>query len=139
MKYCTHCGNELLDEAVICPKCGCEAKKPTSTIDVAIKKEAKPIDKDNLFGLLLMIDLLVCGVLLVVSSILTIWSSFISGYILNLVSLIFAIPTIAITILRYVYGERKTSDKYSFVGLLCFSIFLIIHFILWICMVASLL
>jgi len=23
MKYCTHCGNELLDEAVICPKCGC--------------------------------------------------------------------------------------------------------------------
>ena len=23
MKYCSHCGNELLDEAVICPKCGC--------------------------------------------------------------------------------------------------------------------
>lgn len=23
MKYCTHCGNELLDEAVICPRCGC--------------------------------------------------------------------------------------------------------------------
>lgn len=23
MKYCAHCGNELLDEAVICPKCGC--------------------------------------------------------------------------------------------------------------------
>lgn len=23
MKYCTHCGNELLDDAVICPKCGC--------------------------------------------------------------------------------------------------------------------
>jgi len=23
MKYCTHCGNELLDEAAICPKCGC--------------------------------------------------------------------------------------------------------------------
>ena len=25
MKYCTHCGAELLDEAVICPKCGCWA------------------------------------------------------------------------------------------------------------------
>ncbi len=25
MKYCTHCGNELLDEAVICMKCGCAA------------------------------------------------------------------------------------------------------------------
>ena len=23
MKYCTHCGNEVLDDAVICPKCGC--------------------------------------------------------------------------------------------------------------------
>lgn len=25
MKYCSKCGNELLDEAVICPKCGCPA------------------------------------------------------------------------------------------------------------------
>lgn len=24
MKYCVHCGKELLDEAVICPGCGCE-------------------------------------------------------------------------------------------------------------------
>lgn len=24
MKYCSHCGNELLDQAVICPKCGCQ-------------------------------------------------------------------------------------------------------------------
>ena len=23
MKYCSHCGAELLDAAVICPKCGC--------------------------------------------------------------------------------------------------------------------
>ncbi len=22
MKYCSHCGNQLLDEAVMCPKCG---------------------------------------------------------------------------------------------------------------------
>ena len=27
MKYCQKCGNELLDEAVICPKCGCAAGK----------------------------------------------------------------------------------------------------------------
>lgn len=24
MKYCTHCGKELLDEAVVCVGCGCE-------------------------------------------------------------------------------------------------------------------
>ena len=23
MKFCSKCGNELFDEAVICPKCGC--------------------------------------------------------------------------------------------------------------------
>ena len=23
MKYCSKCGNELLDESVICPRCGC--------------------------------------------------------------------------------------------------------------------
>ena len=23
MKYCTHCGKELVDEAVVCPGCGC--------------------------------------------------------------------------------------------------------------------
>lgn len=25
MKYCTHCGKQLLDEAVLCPGCGCAA------------------------------------------------------------------------------------------------------------------
>ena len=25
MKYCSECGNQLLDEAVICPKCGAAA------------------------------------------------------------------------------------------------------------------
>lgn len=23
MKFCTHCGKEIMDEAVICPGCGC--------------------------------------------------------------------------------------------------------------------
>lgn len=27
MKYCEKCGNELFDEAVLCPKCGCSAGK----------------------------------------------------------------------------------------------------------------
>lgn len=27
MKYCEKCGNQLMDEAVLCPKCGCPAGK----------------------------------------------------------------------------------------------------------------
>lgn len=27
MKYCSHCGRELLDEAIVCPGCGCAVEK----------------------------------------------------------------------------------------------------------------
>ncbi len=27
MKYCTHCGKELIDEAVVCTGCGCATEK----------------------------------------------------------------------------------------------------------------
>lgn len=30
MKYCSKCGNELMDEAVICPKCGCPVENGTN-------------------------------------------------------------------------------------------------------------
>lgn len=36
MKYCSHCGNEVDEKAVICPKCGVSQKE---------KKEKKPIFK----------------------------------------------------------------------------------------------
>lgn len=43
MKYCTKCGNELFDEAVMCPKCGCaaEAPKPNKEISEKAKNQTK--------------------------------------------------------------------------------------------------
>lgn len=43
MKYCTKCGNELFDEAVMCPKCGCvaEAPKPSKEISEKAKNQTK--------------------------------------------------------------------------------------------------
>ena len=41
MKYCEKCGNQLFDEAVMCPKCGCPAGK--SQIDHARDDKAKRI------------------------------------------------------------------------------------------------
>lgn len=32
MKYCSHCGKEIADEAVVCPNCGCAA--PSSEPDI---------------------------------------------------------------------------------------------------------
>lgn len=37
MKYCSKCGNELLDEAVICPKCGCPVRAEDLYTDRLIK------------------------------------------------------------------------------------------------------
>ena len=31
MKFCTHCGKELMDEAVICPGCGCSTDNKPQT------------------------------------------------------------------------------------------------------------
>lgn len=33
MKYCSKCGKELFDEAVICPGCGCKTDVPQQQID----------------------------------------------------------------------------------------------------------
>ena len=30
MKYCQKCGKELMDEAVICPNCGCPQNSPST-------------------------------------------------------------------------------------------------------------
>lgn len=30
MKYCTHCGHEILDDALFCPNCGYEVKHNTN-------------------------------------------------------------------------------------------------------------
>ena len=31
MKYCAHCGKQLLDQAVVCPNCGCRVDSTTAT------------------------------------------------------------------------------------------------------------
>ena len=28
MKYCSKCGNQILDEAIVCPNCGCAVADP---------------------------------------------------------------------------------------------------------------
>lgn len=37
MKYCSKCGNELVDEAVVCTKCGCvvESNKSNSMVNIS--------------------------------------------------------------------------------------------------------
>lgn len=55
MKYCVHCGNELVDEAVVCTKCGC-------AVDGGIAKKAEPNIQRSANGEILAIVGLVLAV-----------------------------------------------------------------------------
>lgn len=68
MKYCTKCGNELLDEAVICPKCGCAVSKETNTNDYAlqalkVKRKAHITSAQILTIIAFVISLVSCWVI----------------------------------------------------------------------------
>ncbi len=69
MKYCEKCGKELIDEAVVCPECGC-ASGVGNTQDVSINQTGNVIDsgkaklKINGFLILSLVLVLVVNILL---------------------------------------------------------------------------
>lgn len=80
MKFCTHCGKEIFDEAVICPGCGCStgtASVQTKRTDL-ISKLAEKVKTNAIIWL-------VIGILQVVAGILGEWLVLIVG-VLNIVS-----------------------------------------------------
>lgn len=59
--FCSKCGNEVVDDAVICPKCGCKITKN----ELALKEEDTPkTGMGILLGLLLGIIGLIIGLCL---------------------------------------------------------------------------
>lgn len=57
MKYCVHCGKELLDEAVICPGCGCETGyqrlAPTQKVDYRVEELSRKIRTYGIFWIVI--------------------------------------------------------------------------------------
>ena len=51
MKFCSHCGAELDDEAIICPKCGCQVGEINQATSTAKSKE-DPNESTTLYLLL---------------------------------------------------------------------------------------
>lgn len=86
MKYCTHCGKELMDEAVICVGCGCAVPgaRGKSTYNPAI-------DNDTLLNILSQrvntngIIWLVIGILQILGGLFINWFLLIVG-VLNIIS-----------------------------------------------------
>jgi len=42
MKYCTHCGTEVVDAAVVCVKCGCSLDKSPNQTGAAVNPDDAP-------------------------------------------------------------------------------------------------
>lgn len=61
MKFCAKCGNEVLDEAVVCMKCGCKIDATESSQPQPIQKEKKPIYKKWWFWVIIVLALAVIG------------------------------------------------------------------------------
>ena len=64
MKYCEKCGNQLLDEAVMCPKCGYTITKPTYTKE---QEEQSKIQARATWALIGSIAIIVITILLVMA------------------------------------------------------------------------
>lgn len=55
MKYCSKCGNELHDEAVICPKCGCQVEDVSPTAKSSAKASVVSASLLNLIAFVINI------------------------------------------------------------------------------------
>ncbi len=52
MKFCQKCGRELLDEAVICPGCGCAVKDNSTEAAVGAAAEPKKTQVSLILGII---------------------------------------------------------------------------------------
>lgn len=59
MKYCAKCGKEVMDEAVICPNCGCAVQSEATPTKIAVPKRAK---NAKIFGILSILLLAPFGI-----------------------------------------------------------------------------
>lgn len=59
MKFCSKCGKEIMDEAVICPGCGCAIEKEVTPAKVTVPKKAK---NAQIFGILSILLLAPLGI-----------------------------------------------------------------------------
>lgn len=81
MKYCSHCGNEMMDEAVVCVKCGCSANPSNNTIGNQPNLVQQLSDRVKINGIVW----LVIGVIQILLGLYVNWVLFIVGA-LNIVS-----------------------------------------------------
>lgn len=64
MKFCEKCGKEMMEEAVICPNCGCAVQKGKDTTKIAVPKKAKTASLLGILSILLLAPLGIPAIIL---------------------------------------------------------------------------
>ena len=65
MKFCEKCGKEIMDEAVVCPACGCAVKKDAEAPKpVEVPKQAKTASLLGILSILLLAPLGIPAIIL---------------------------------------------------------------------------
>lgn len=64
MKYCSKCGKEIMDEAVICPNCGCATTTDAGKGKTEVPKSAKSASVLGILSLLLLAPLGIPAIIL---------------------------------------------------------------------------
>lgn len=111
MKFCSHCGAEILDEAVICPKCGCPV---SSYVSSKAAYEDKTGTTAMVFG--------------IVSLSLSVFALFILGF-LEFIALGLSIPGIILGSKSKISGKGKAGFITSIIAV-CISAIGVLFYIL---------
>ena len=103
--YCTVCGKEILDEAVICPGCGCMAQNNKIKTNVLVTNDKEKKTQSSL----------VLGIVGIVFA----WLFALVGHITSIIGIVIGIK-------EYKESEKMTGLVLSIIGEVCSIFFFII-------------
>lgn len=119
MKYCSKCGKELVDEAIVCTGCGCSVQYENRSINKEVKKHSNNYDPMKAVYIMSFFSNILLAVTLafILNTIISeyIWSY--NGYIYLFYeegfvycSLISAFPTIIFNIITLVLYKTRSTE-----------------------------
>lgn len=101
MKYCSHCGNQVLDEAYMCPKCGC-------MIEQSKKKDSQTSGSTGLGPVVGEVSILLLAfIILFIGIMIMLYASWRIGNILMFVASIVGLGGIPFGVLNILKSEGK--------------------------------
>ncbi len=139
--FCKTCGNELNDNAVICPKCGCEVVSLKKT------KEKSPVDTSKVLSIFnyIVISIICLAIAFIVCAIfycdlnVYLTTSYYSGYSISeywhpnyelmIASLVLGSIGFVISIIGFIFGFRKENIDKRFRSSVIFIVSFVVLFL----------